>query len=107
MDELYIGLMSGTSLDGVDGVLVDFDGGALRVISHTHRPYEAALAAEMLALNRPGEQELHRAALAGNALARLCAEAVAALLAASGTEAAQVRAIGSHGQTVRHRPGEF
>lgn len=107
---LYLGLMSGTSLDGIDGVLVDFastDGPPLNVRAHRHQPFDSALRAELAALNSPGENELHRAELAGNALARCYAEVVALLLNSSATAASQVRAIGAHGQTVRHRPGEF
>ena len=107
MTELYIGLMSGTSLDGVDGVLVDLDAQPMHVVAHVHRPFEPSVAQELLALNTSGEGELHRAALAGNALARSYAELVEALLAMSGIPRRQVRAIGAHGQTVRHRPGEF
>ena len=110
MTEFYIGLMSGTSLDGVDGVLLDLaPGGAqtLSVLAHEHRPLAPALAAELLALNTPGANELHRAALAGNALTRMYAEVVHALLATAGVTAGQILAIGAHGQTVRHRPGEF
>ena len=109
--EVYIGLMSGTSMDGVDGVLVQFADGAaptpLTVLAHAHRPFPAALRDSLLQLNTPGPDELHRAALAGNALARVQADVVAALLAHTGLPPAQVRAVGSHGQTVRHRPGEF
>jgi len=110
MTDLYIGLMSGTSLDGVDGVLVDFAGqgsSSMRVLAHAHRAFESSLASELLALNAPGENELHRAALAGNGLARAYAEVVESLLARSGTLRSQVSAVGAHGQTVRHRPGEF
>ena len=107
MTEFYVGLMSGTSLDGVDGVLVDLDAQPMHVVAHVHRPFEPAMAHELLALNTSGEGELHRAALAGNALARNYAELVEALLKMSGTPRERVHAIGAHGQTVRHRPGEF
>ena len=105
--ELYIGLMSGTSLDGVDGVLVDFSSGSAQVLGYASHPFPDDLKAEFLALNAGTDQELHRAALAGNALARLYAEVVNQLLVQCGLAASAVRAVGAHGQTVRHRPGDF
>jgi anhydro-N-acetylmuramic acid kinase len=112
VSECFIGLMSGTSLDGVDGVLVDFaaaGAGALpmRVIGHEWLPFDEPLRQELLALNSPGHDQLHRAALAGNALARLYARLVAQLLKHCNVPGSDVRAIGAHGQTVRHRPGAF
>lgn len=106
----YIGLMSGTSLDGVDAVLVhDTAGGnaQVRASAHVSLPMPERLRGELLALNQAGANELHRGALAANAVSELYAEAVAKLLRQAGLTAADVAAIGAHGQTVRHRPQEF
>ncbi len=104
--------MSGTSLDGIDGVLIDFGstsagGLPFRVLGHARRDLPAPLRAELLALNAASADEIHRAALAGNALARCSAGLVTALLGAAAIAAERVVAIGSHGQTIRHRPREF
>ncbi|MBV1706983.1 MAG: anhydro-N-acetylmuramic acid kinase [Hyphomicrobiales bacterium] len=101
---LFIGIMSGTSMDGVDAVLAEAHDASLTLRASIALAYPADLAAACLALNQPGDDELHRAGLAGDAMARLYAEAVTHLLAAAKTAPGAVSAIGAHGQTVRHRP---
>jgi len=107
MADLFIGLMSGTSMDGVDGVIADFSSGGVRVLQHATAGFDDSLRAELMALNASGPDELHRAWLAGNALMRVYAYVVGTLLAQSALEPQAIQAIGAHGQTVRHRPGLF
>ncbi len=102
--DLYVGLMSGTSMDGVDAVLVDFGAAPMRLLAHVHHAFAAELRAELLRLNASGTDELHRAAVVSQHLARSYASAVEDLLLHADVDAAQVHAIGAHGQTVRHRP---
>jgi anhydro-N-acetylmuramic acid kinase len=102
--ELFIGLMSGTSLDGVDGVIADISPSKLAIRAHADAPLPPELRAELLALNTSGHNELHRAALAANALMQVYANVVSQLLSATATSPTDIRAIGAHGQTVRHQP---
>lgn len=101
----YIGLMSGTSADAVDAVLVEFADGRPRLLATHAEPLPADLRARVLALVRPGANELDRLAQLDGALARLFAQASLTVLEQAGLVPAEVRAIGSHGQTVRHSPG--
>lgn len=102
--QVYVGLMSGTSLDGVDASVVDLSADPVQVLAGVHLPFESQLRASLLALNSPGSDEIHRAALLGVELAHRYARATQAALAEAGIPAEQVAAIGCHGQTVRHRP---
>lgn len=91
----------------MDGVVVQFSqDGALQVLAHASSPAAPNVRDELLRLNsRQGQDELHRAALAGNAMALLYAQVVQQLLQATGLAPHAITAIGAHGQTVRHQPG--
>ncbi len=95
--------MSGTSLDGVDAVLVEFGPrfpAGQQLASH-YLPYPADLRTRLLNLHQPGYDELHRAAGLANELASLYAQCAAAL---RHPDALPIAAIACHGQTIRHRP---
>lgn len=97
--------MSGTSLDGVDGVLASLpEDGAMNVQASAYIPFPAELKAELLALQSNGTDEIRREALAANALATHYAACVAQLLQDAELDPKQVCAVGVHGQTIRHRP---
>ena len=106
--QLFIGLMSGTSLDGVDGVLAQFgavgEDSGIKTLTTAHVNFSPDLHAELLALQHSGADEIHREALAGNLLAGCYAACVEQLLSRGCTDAQKVLAIGAHGQTIRHRP---
>jgi len=96
--------MSGTSLDGIDAVLVDLGEAQPRLLAKHYAPFDDALKNDLLALHQPGHNELHQTQLAANQLARLYAAAVNALLNTANSSNTKIKAIGCHGQTIRHRP---
>ncbi len=101
----YVGLMSGTSLDGIDGVLADFSRPARPVVlAQAQRPFSVDLRSDLLDLTHPGVNELERAARLSQTLSTLYAEVVHELVQQAGPGGFPVAAVGCHGQTVRHRP---
>ena len=104
---LTIGLMSGTSLDGIDGALVRWHEGRPQTLAFQSLPMPPALRAELLALQAPVPDELHRSRLAAIALARAYAEVCEPLVReAHARQANSPGLIGAHGQTVRHQPDQ-
>ncbi len=102
---LYLGVMSGTSLDGLDIALIEQDEQPRLLATH-YLPMPAELRQRLLSLCASGPDEIARAALAENQWATLAAEGIHALLQRQGLEPASIRAIGSHGQTIRHEPAQ-
>ncbi|EAN8120550.1 anhydro-N-acetylmuramic acid kinase [Pseudomonas putida] len=100
---LYLGVMSGTSLDGLDIALID-QGEQTRLLATHYIPMPADLRRDLLALCASGPDEIARACLAENRWATLAADGIHQLLASQGLDAGAIRAIGSHGQTIRHEP---
>ena len=101
---LMIGLMSGTSLDGVDAVLIDFAPPRPELVETHYLPYSDALKRAALALHETNINELDNAATLANQLAFLYAEAVRGLLDKARLPNERIRAIANHGQTIRHQP---
>lgn len=102
--ELYVGIMSGTSLDGIDTAMLDFSDSTPRLLATYYQAYPAELQEELLALHHPSQNELHRAQMVANELADHYANATKQLLLSVNVSSEQVSAIGCHGQTIRHCP---
>jgi len=102
---LFLGLMSGTSLDGVDAVCCKFEP-EFRLLGHHYLPMPQALKIRLLQLQSPGNNELHESMLAACELAHWYADVTTELIQARQLQARDIRAIGCHGQTIRHRPAE-
>jgi len=100
----YIGLMSGTSLDGIDAVILSFDNDQCQVTHTQALPYPEELRVNLLSLHTPSDNELEQAAIISNRLSHLYAQAISQLLEKAQLRPADIQAVGCHGQTVRHRP---
>jgi anhydro-N-acetylmuramic acid kinase len=103
-DSLLVGLMSGTSVDAIDAALVRTNGVSLQLIDSLEYPISAAVKSEISRLSHPGSNEIERMGTLDRQLGQLFAEACLALLRKADIEHQQVRAIGCHGQTIRHLP---
>ena len=103
-DDLYIGLMSGTSLDGIDAALVRFENKQVTVLETTCSPLSSNIKDEIKSLISPAENEINRLMALDVQLGKIFAEAVNQLIKKANIKKENIVAIGSHGQTIRHLP---
>lgn len=104
MPKLYLGLMSGTSADGIDAALVEFKANKVAFLATAFTPYPNSTRELILSLCYPGPDEIKRMGELDVILGQAFAEAVQQLLSREGLTPADIIAIGSHGQTLRHAP---
>lgn len=102
--ELFIGLMSGTSLDGIDAVLADFSAPHPLILACHTTPFPQQIERDIRSLCQPGDDHLDKLGATDQCLGELFADAALAVLAQTNLNSDDVAAIGCHGQTVRHRP---
>ncbi|MCS5592269.1 MAG: anhydro-N-acetylmuramic acid kinase [Gammaproteobacteria bacterium] len=105
MANLYVGLMSGTSLDGVDAVVIDAK--ATHLLAHTYLPYPESLKQQLKTLTQSGKTRLKELADIDTQVAHFFADTVDTLLESANISATDVKVIGSHGQTIFHQGGEY
>jgi anhydro-N-acetylmuramic acid kinase len=104
MPEYYVGLMSGTSMDGIDAALVDFSGDRPVLVSTHSQSWPNDLLKELHACRELEDAELRHLDKLDNTIGEHFADATNQLLQKAGVSSKDILAIGSHGQTIRHRP---
>lgn len=102
MTDIYIGVMTGTSIDGLDLVAVSFD--PLTLHATLTLPFDDDLRNQLIALTLPDDNEIDRMGLAHVALGQMIGDGINQLIEQHQLDRSQIKAIGSHGQTIRHRP---
>lgn len=102
--QFFIGLISGTSVDGIDAALVEFNNDKYTLVDAIDYEFENTLKTSIHALCQPGDNEIERMGAADNLIAKAFAEAALKLIKKNDLTPDQIVAIGSHGQTIRHRP---
>lgn len=100
----YIGLMTGSSCDGVDGVIIDFNGGRCLHVAHCFSPYPQNTQSLAIDLQQKTRNSIDDLLLLDQLVADICAHTVSTLLKEANIDADSIDAIGCHGQTIRHNP---
>jgi anhydro-N-acetylmuramic acid kinase len=103
-DPLYVGLMSGTSVDAIDSALVRCGNAGVEILATHSHPIPANIKKQISAISHSGSDEIERMGVLDRELGLIFAHAALELMAQAGAKPEQIRAIGSHGQTIRHRP---
>lgn len=101
---IYVGMMSGTSMDGVDAVACVFNDKGYQFIGRSFEPYSDNLRSSLLELCKSGDDEIFRMQTGANEVAKIYAKAFHKLTVGAGLKSENIRAIGAHGQTIRHNP---
>lgn len=101
---LYVGLMSGTSVDAIDCALARCGPDGAELLATREHPIPPALKQQIAAISQPGDDEIERLGVLDRQLGQLFAQATLTLLEQAGYRPEDVAAVGSHGQTIRHRP---
>jgi len=104
--QLYIGLMSGTSADGIDLALVDFSEKTPKLVASYYQAYNQDIHRKITSLYNPADNEIDRAFSLNNELAHVFAQAINTFLQQQKLHSGDIVAIGNHGQTIRHRPNQ-
>ena len=104
LTNIFIGLMSGTSLDGADAVACQIENEQIQFLGHAHQPYSTSLRKSLLSLLTSGSDEINRCGQAGIQLAHFYSEVIEKLLNELHLKANDICAVGVHGQTIRHCP---
>lgn len=104
MSEIYIGLMSGTSADGIDAVALEWNEGKIRILGHLEHSYAPELRQDIVELCQPGPNEVQRLGQLDHRLGLAFADTALKLIETLRLKPSEITAIGSHGQTVRHQP---
>ena len=100
----FVGLISGTSVDAIDAVILSVHGEEVDIIASHAVPYSAALRADILSLSQPGDNEIDRLGPIDRQIADHFASAALNIIQRANLTPEDISAIGSHGQTIRHRP---
>ena len=105
--KLFIGIMSGTSSDGLDVALCSIDDNQIKIIDSISQKYSKKLQIEIIELNTPSFDDLNKSNILGNKISDISIKLIDQLLLKNGLRPSSIESIGFHGPTVRHSPKDF